>query len=212
VIATADLGDDADNIRVDERAGRIYVASGDGALTALDPRTLARLGEIPLKGHPEGFQLSPRDTRIFVNVPDAREIAVIDRSAGKQIASWPPGSMQGNFPMAIAGSAGEVLSVFRSPSEIVAYRMASGEVARRGAVCSDADDVFVDAKRGRLYVICGDGVVDVLKSRTLERIARIPTSVGARTGLFSPDMDLLLVGARRTSDSDAAVWILKPGD
>jgi DNA-binding beta-propeller fold protein YncE len=211
-IASVDLGDDADNIRVDAKAGRIYAGVGDGALAALHPRTLARLDEFPLEGHPEGFQLSIPGPLIFVNVPDAREIAVIDRSTGRQVTSWPTGGLRGNFPMAIDDASGVVVSAFRSPAKIVAYRATTGKVVHEAEICADADDVFVDTRRKRLYVICGTGVVDVLECATLERIARISTVEGARTGLFVADEDLLFVAARAAADRDAAVWVLKPND
>jgi len=211
-IASVDVGDDADNIRVDAKSGRVYVGVGDGGLAALDPRTLARLGEIPLRGHPEGFQLSSRGAHIFVNVPDSREVAVVDRSTGKQVTSWSTGELRGNFPMAIDDASGEVVSVFRSPPKIVAYRATNGKVVHEAEICADADDVFVDMRRNRLYVICGAGVIDVLKGATLERIARISTVEGARTGLFAADDDLLFVAARAAADRDAAVWVLKPND
>ena len=46
--------------------------------------------------------------------------------------------------------------------------------------CGDADDVFWDAKRERVYVSCGEGVVDVLRRRgdTYEELARVPTAAG----------------------------------
>ena len=37
-----------------------------------------------------------------VNVPDAREIAVVDRKAGRQVASWPATKWGANYPMAIS--------------------------------------------------------------------------------------------------------------
>jgi len=211
-ISSVDLGDDADNVRVDAKSEQVYVGVGSGALAVLDSRTLAWRGKIPLQGHPEGFQLSGRDPQVFVNIPDAREIAVIDRSIGRQVARWHTAELRDNFPMAIDDANDRVIVAFRSPAKIVAFRKATGETARQAAGCSDADDVFVDAKRSRLYVICGSGFVDILQSDTLKRIARLTTSAGARTGLFDADADLLFVAARATSDGDAAVWVLKPND
>src|SRR5229473_3101918 len=83
-----DLKDDADNIRIDTAANRVYIGYGSGALAVIDAATQAKLADIALKAHPEGFQLDPASGRIYVNVPDARQIAVVDRAAGKQIAAW----------------------------------------------------------------------------------------------------------------------------
>jgi DNA-binding beta-propeller fold protein YncE len=84
-----ELGSDADNIRIDAAANRIFVGYGSGALAVIDPSTHSKVGDIPLKAHPEAFQIDPDTSQIFVNVPDARGIAVVDRVSQKQIGEWP---------------------------------------------------------------------------------------------------------------------------
>ena len=211
-IGTLKLAGDADNVRVDSNAKRVYVGYGDGALAVLDPESLERLGDIPLKGHPESFQLSPIDASIYVNVPDAKQVAVVDRKAGRQVAAWPATRWAANYPMAIDEQNQSILSVFRRPARLVRYLTRDGAVAAEVEVCDDADDVFVDVKRKRVYVTCGEGAVDVLDRDTLKRIDRFPTVPGARTGLYSAAADVLFVAARAEGGHDAAVWVLKPKD
>jgi DNA-binding beta-propeller fold protein YncE len=212
VVGNIGLANDADNIRIDPEARRVYVGYGAGALAVLDAVSLKRVGEIPLKGHPEGFQLSPVDGHVYINVPDAREIAVVDRKAGRQVASWPATKWGANYPMAIDEDGSSVLSVFRRPAKIARYSMKDGSLSMETETCGDADDVFIDAQRKRVYVICGEGVVDVLDRVTLRRIERFPTSPGARTGLYSPAASVLFVAARAEGGNDAAIWVLKPRD
>ena len=78
--------------------------------------------------------------------------------------------------------------------------------------CRDADDVFVDARRRRVYVSCGEGVIDVFAQAGdgYERIARIPTVAGARTSLFVPANDRLYLGVRATASEPAAIWVFRP--
>jgi len=80
-----ELGDDADNIRIDSWRNRIVVGYGKGALAVIDPASRSKVADIPLKGHPESFQFNETGSRIFVNVPDAREIAVVDTGAGHRV-------------------------------------------------------------------------------------------------------------------------------
>ena len=56
-----------------------------------------------------------------------------------------------------------VLVVFRSPPTLVALSTEDGHVVAELDTCGDADDVFVDAKRHRVYVSCGEGMVDVFE-------------------------------------------------
>jgi DNA-binding beta-propeller fold protein YncE len=207
-----DLKSDADNIRVDPKTSRVYIGYGSGALAVIDATTQATLADIPLKAHPEGFQLDPASDRIYVNVPDADQIAVVDRAAGKQIAAWPLPDASANFPMAIAPDGKRVLAVFRHAPQLIAFNAADGSVAAKVATCGDADDVFIDAKRGRVYVSCGAGYIDVLAASgdSYASIGRVPTVSGARTALFVPALDRLYLAVRAKSGEPAAVWVFRP--
>ena len=207
-----ELGDDADNIRIDAQAQRVYVGYGSGAIAALDPRGTL-IAKLVLPGHPEGFQLDPRTSRIYVNVPDERQIAVLDRTVDAQVATWKPSGMRANFPMALDVARGRVLVGFRSPARLVAYDANDGKMAATVETCGDTDDVFVDAKRDRVYVSCGDGLIDVFASTEAgyPRLARIETNSGARTALFVPELDRLYLAVRARSREPAAIWVYRPG-
>jgi hypothetical protein len=129
-----------------------------------------------------------------------------------QPATLPTQGAGSNFPMAIDRDAHRVLVVFRSPPTLMAVSSQDGRVVGKVETCSDADDVFVDPKRRRVYVSCGEGVVDVLEQREAEyrRLARVPTVAGARTSLFVPELDRLFVAVRARSSEPAAIWVFRP--
>jgi hypothetical protein len=205
------LGKDADNVRVDAKSGTVFVGYGAGAIAAIDAAKRAKVADLTLREHPEGFQLSPDGTRIFVNVPDAREIAVLDRNGGKA-STWPTRDARANFPMALEDEGKRVIAVFRRPARLIAFSAADGKVAANLATCGDADDVFTDARRRRLYVSCGEGVVDVFErnGEGYARLAQIPTVSGARTSFFAPELDRLFVGVRASAGEPAAIWVFQP--
>jgi DNA-binding beta-propeller fold protein YncE len=206
------LGEDADNIRLDVATKRIFVGHGSGGLALIDAATSRKVADIPLSAHPEGFQLDPSGNRIFVNLPKAQAIAVVDREAGKQTASWPMRVGRDNFPMAFDQAARRVLVAFRSPAKLGVFAADDGALIASPEICGDADDVFVDAKRHRVYVSCGDGFLDVLDAErsAYRRIARIPTVAGARTSLFVRELDRLLLAVRASGAEPAAVWVFRP--
>jgi DNA-binding beta-propeller fold protein YncE len=207
-----ELGSDADNIRIDTAANRVFVGYGSGALAIIDPSTRRKVGDVQVKAHPEAFQIDPDTSQIFVNVPGARGIAVVDRVAQKQIGKWPLVDRGANFPMALDHDRRQVLVIFRTPAELGVFSMTDGKPIATTETCGDADDLFIDAKRARVYVSCGAGFLDVLdaKDATYQRIARIPTISGARTSLFVPEIDRLLVAARASSGEPAAIWVYRP--
>ena len=201
-------------MRVDGAAKRVYVGYGasTGGLAIIDPATCAKIGDIALKKHPESFQLEPGGERIFVNVPDADEIAVVSRTTRAQVASWPTGNLSANFPLTLDGGTGHAIAIFRHPARLAAFDVRSGKVVATADVCTDADDAFVDSKRNRLYVVCGEGHVDVFEVASGDpypRVGRVGTSAGSRTGLFIPERGLLVVAIRASSRGDAAVWLLQ---
>ena len=192
------LGDEADNMRIDPANQQVIVGYGNGGLAVIDPKSQTKLLDIPLPAHPEGFQLDPALARVFVNLPDARQIAVVDRASGKTVGAWPQKNRTSNFPMAIDASGKTVASVFRSPSLLVLFDADTGSVKASVETCGDADDVFFDDRRQRIYVSCGAGEVDVFEREAAQvrQSARIPTVPGARTSLFVPELDRLFVAER----------------
>ena len=209
------LGDDTDNIRVDPRSGQLIVGYGRGGLAIVDPKSRSVIADVKLAAHPEGFQLDPGSRRIFVNVPDARQIAVVDLEARKQIAAWKVPDARANFPMAVDGTAGRLATVFRSPARLVLLDAATGAIAGSLPTCGDSDDVFLDARRHRIYVTCGEGFVDAFQAAPadLRAVSRIRTSWGARTSLFVPELDRLFVAARAgLIGSDASILVFRATD
>jgi YVTN family beta-propeller protein len=60
-----DLGEDADNIRVDNAANQILVGYGSGGLAVIDAKTFQRTADIPLPVHPEGFQFDSASGQVY---------------------------------------------------------------------------------------------------------------------------------------------------
>jgi YVTN family beta-propeller protein len=205
------LDDDADNVRVDTQRRRVLVGYGRGALAVIDPATQTKTADLCLKGHPESFQIDETGTQVFVNVPDAREIEVVDLAA-ENYRSWPTQGAGSNFPMAIDGETHRVLVAFRSPPTLMALSGQDGRILAKPEICGDADDVFVDSLRRRVYVSCGEGTVDVLEQdgAGYRRLAQVPTVSGARTSLFVPELDRLFVAARAGWSEPAAIWVFHP--
>jgi chromate transporter len=213
-VATIPVGADPDNVRVDVAAKRVYVGYGasSGALAIINPATREKVADIPLKKHPESFQLEAGGERIFVNVPEADEIAVVSRTSKSQVASWPTGTLHANFPLTLDAANGRAIAIFRHPARLASFDLNTGKAVASVEACTDADDAFVDAKRSRLYVVCGEGYVEtfgIAAGDKYSRVGRLATSPGSRTGLFIPERNSLIVAIRASARSDAAVWLLQ---
>jgi hypothetical protein len=205
------LGSDADNLRVDPAGARIVVGYGNGGLAVLDAATGATLRDVTLPVHPESFQLEAEGQRVFVNLADTGEVAVADRATGRLAARWPL-PVRGNFAMALAENAGRLWIVSREPPAFLTLDALTGKLLGRSPSCGDADDVFFDPQRARAYVICGEGAIEVFERRAGELVPleRIASAKGARTGLFVPELDRLLLAVRAGGGASAAIWIYRP--
>lgn len=192
--------DDADNLRFDAPAKRIYLGYGEGALGVIDPATMKLAGRIALARHPEAFQLEHDGPRIFVNIPEAKQIAVVDRAAGKVVATWPVDEFRANFPMALDEAQHRLFIGCRTPARLLAYDTQSGKRVADAPLSGDIDDLFFDATSARLFASCGEGFVDVFHVETptrLERTHRLPSAAGARTAFFSPKLGFCLAVPHR---------------
>ncbi len=200
--------EDADNLRLDQKRRSVLVGYGKGALRILDPSTEQASGEIKLPGHPEAFQLEEAGARIFVNVPTAKQIAVVDRLKRSVVAKWDTAGAAQNFPMALDEASRRLFVGARNPAVLLVYDTATGKVVAKLAIGQDTDDIFFDPARKRVYVICGEGRVDVFSQEGPDRYSlagSVQTAPRARTGLFVPGTGKLYVAAPAAGSSPARV-------
>jgi DNA-binding beta-propeller fold protein YncE len=212
-VAKVELGSDADNIRLDPRSGRFLVGYGSGGIASLDPASGKIVGQVALPAHPEGFRVDPDGSRALVNVPDAEQIAVIDLARGKQTATWQVHGMSANFPMAWDEANRTIAVVFRNPARLALLDSDTGLLKATLSTCGDADDVFFDERRRRIYVSCGSGSVDVFQGEgsAYRLLAQVATKSGGRTSLFVPELDRLFVAERAgILGSEAALLVFRP--
>lgn len=204
------LGDDSDNVRYDMAAKRLFVGFGGGALAAVNPTDGSVVGEAKLAGHPESFQLERSGSRIFVNVPTAEQIAVVDRGNMKVVATWPVVTAKSNFPMALDEDNHRVFVGCRRPAKALLYDTATGKELTSFDIVGDTDDLFYDASKKRLYVSGGEGYLDVFQEQGANRFARtahIATAAGARTSLFAAEHARLYLAVPHRGSQKAEIRI-----
>jgi DNA-binding beta-propeller fold protein YncE len=202
------LRDDADNVRYDDTAKKIYVGYGNGGIAIVDAANDKQIGSIKLSAHPEAFELEKRGKQIFANVPNSRHVAVIDREKGAVITTWKTDLAFANFPMALDEANHRLFVGCRLPSKLVVLNADSGEVVAKIDISGDPDELFYDSKRRRIYAICGAGKIDIIEqadANNYQAAAKIDTASGARTGLFVPERDELFVAVPHRGSQQAQI-------
>ena len=197
--------DDADNVRYDPRTRQVYVIHADKALTAIDPRTFAVKATIKLPGAPEGFQIDPTRPRLYINTLRPAQVSAIDTEKNQVVGTYSLTLADANYPLALDPAGRRVFVGCRRPPLIVALDADTGKAVGSAPIPGDTDDIFFDAKRNRLYAICGEGFVAVAERKGADRfevVEKIPTARLARTGLFDAQSGRLYVVLPRRSDRE----------
>jgi WD40 repeat protein len=204
--------DDADNLRFDAKGQRVYLGFGEGALGVIDPVAMKLTASIALPKHPESFQLEENGTRIFVNIPDAKQIAVVDRATSKVVATWPVEEAHANFPMALAEKQHRVFVGCRQPARLLAFDTESGKRVADATMSGDVDDLFFDASTSDLFASCGEGFIDVFRftpPANLARTQRLASAAGARTAFFSAKLGMFCLAVPHRGTQGAEIRIYK---
>jgi hypothetical protein len=169
-----------------------------------------KIADVRLAGHPESFQLEANGPRVFVNVPSASQIAVVDREKQSVVTTWPVTAAGANYPMALDEANRRLMIGCRRPAKLLVYDTTSGKMTTSIDIVGDTDDLFYDAATKRVYVIGGEGFITVLQQDSADQyreIQKVPTAAGARTGLFVPELGKLLVAVPHRGSQVAEVRV-----
>ena len=217
LITSLDFHDDADNLRYDSAEKRVYVGYGDdetAAIAMIDATTNKRLDEeFKLGAHPESFQLETSGSRIFVNLPDSRQIAIINRKT-HVVSKWAL-TLEANFPMSLDEADHRLFVATRTPPRLAVFDTDSGHMVAALPCVQDSDDLYFDFARRRIYVAGGEGYISVFQQKDAdhyELLAKVPSSLGARTAGYSGKVgkkgfDRLYVAIPARANHGAEVWI-----
>ena len=159
---------------------------------------------------PESFQLEKSGPRIFVNLPESKKIAVVNRETRTVIATWATAGATANFPMALDETHHRLFVGFRKPAKLTVFDTESGKSLANLDTVGDADDIFYDAARQRIYIAGGNGFLSVFQQLDpdhYEPVTQIPTAAGARTALFVPELSRLYLAVPHRGSQRAEVRV-----
>lgn len=176
---------DADAIIYDPASNRVLVMCGDAhQMVAIAPDVNPVGGKpaarVDLGGAPE-FAVADGKGKVFVNIVDKDEVAVVDTKAMKVIARWPtaPGSRPTGLSM---DRATRRLFIGCRNNKLVVMNADDGKI-----VADFPIGAFVDAtafRDGLVFASCGDGTLTIIREASpnkFELAQVVKTQLGART-------------------------------
>ena len=201
---------DADNLRYDAQARRVYVAAQDGVIGSIDLNRMKKLLEIKLPGHPEAFAIESGGRRLFVNAPKSDSVFVIDRSKSEVIGRWQLTKANVNYTMAFDEAHSRLFVGCRNPASVVVLDSNTGGEVTAFPIGGETDCMFYDRAHQRIYATGAEGTLDVVEQVDADHyrvLAKLPTAPLARTCLFVPELDRLFVAVPRQKDHDAELRV-----
>jgi DNA-binding beta-propeller fold protein YncE len=172
-------------------AGKDY-----GELAIIDPSSNQLLGNIRTAGHPEAFAVEASGNRMFANIPDSNNVAVIDTAAKSVTTSWPIKGAQKPVPLAFDEANHRLFVGTRDPGKLFVLDSSSGTTVASADTVSGADDMFFDAAHKLIYVSGGGGFVYIYRQDSPDRyslVSKTATAQNAKTSLFVPELNRLFV-------------------
>ena len=212
----------ADSATYDPSTGRLYIVSGGkdvgmkvSDLNEVDPKTGRVLRKLRFDSdHTEAVRIEQHGDRMFVNIADHDEVAVVDKKTLKVIADWPIKGADTNLCMALDEKDHRLFVVTRNPTKLFVLDTDNGRKVATLDVPAIVDGVFYDRARRRIYVPGAVGEVGVYQQTDAdhyEELARVKSAEGAKSGLLVPALDQLFVAASPGKRvGGAIIWYALP--
>lgn len=201
---------DADNVHYDPRTNHVFV-SGEKDLVVIDAKSLDLLSTIALPGSPEGFQIATEQPRLYVNTASPCQVTVVDTDKNEVVARYPLKGDQGMETLVLDEAKKRICVGFRGEPRIVVLDLDSGKELTTVTIPEGIDDMFFDAKAGRIYASCASGSVAVVRQLDAdhyESLASVPTVKGAKTSFYDALTRRLYLAAPRQPGKDGPeVWV-----
>ncbi len=211
-LATVKFDDDADDVRYDAAADKVYIGYGSGGIAVIDVVTHQQMADIKLPSHPESFQLDLNECKIWVNLPNSGCIGAVDIKQGKLIDQWKRFLPRFNFPMAYDSVQHRIMVGYRVTATLKIIDTRTGKDIFSTGMVGDVDDFYWDDKSKQLIVSGGAGAINIFKQtgdNTYKKVADIKTSKGARTSLWVPQKRMYLLCAAETDTQPARLQIYR---
>ncbi len=185
VLGTAAAKDDADGIIYDESTGLVLVACGDaGVLVTLradaDPKSAAIDAPIELGGKPE-YLAADGSGKVYVNLEDKDQVAVVDLKSRKVLAHWPVAPGGSPVGLAIDTEKHRLFIGCRKPQKMLVMSTDDGKIIGDLPIGAGVDatrwnnnQAFASTREGKLSVAAE-------KSGKWEIVQTITTGVGTKT-------------------------------
>jgi hypothetical protein len=199
-VATIPSGMGPDGAVYDPFSKLVFVMNHRGGdATLIDPIGRKAVATIPIGGTLE-FAASDGAGKVFVNIEDQHQIAVIDVTMRKVVGRY---AMAGcDSPTGLAYVPGSKMLISSCDAVAKVIQASDGKEVASLTIGKGPDAVICDAMRQIAFIPCSqEGILEVISVRDPAHIAvvqQVATQIGTRTGTLDPQSGrLYLIAAKR---------------
>jgi len=219
VLGTITAQPDADGIIFEKASGLVLVVSGDnGVLMTLkpdvDPKTGSIDAPIDLGGKPE-FLASDDAGKVYINLEDKNQVAVVDIKTRKVLAHWPvaPGGLP--VGLSIDQAKRRLFIGCRNPQKLIVMSTDDGKVLAALPIGGGVDATKFDGHQ--VFASCRDGKLNIAgesASGKFDIVQTVTTPVGAKTMDIDPETHRVYLPTAEFEEQKAGTTgrpVAKPG-
>jgi YVTN family beta-propeller protein len=181
-------GENPDVILYDPGTHHIFAFNGRSKnATVLDGASHRVLASVSLPGKPE-IAVAGNNGKVYVNIEDKNEIAVIDTQTNKVVSTWPLGHGTEPTGLAIDPIHHRLFSVCANRTMAI-VDSESGKLVAEKVIGDGPDSAAFDADLGMIFSANGDGTLTIVKQHDPDHYAvlqNLRTTKGARTMAYDP--------------------------
>ncbi len=202
-ISKVDTGENPDAILYEPARQEVYVFNGGGrSATVFEARSGKVTATTPLGGKPEFAVVDPRAGRIYNNLEDTREVAVIDSKA----ARWPIAPGEGGSGMAI-DLAHHRLFLGCDNKRMLMLDSTNGTVVTSVPIGEGVDANAFDSTTQLGFSANGEGTVTIAREEAPDKLTVVQTlgtARGARTMALDPVTHRIYLAAAQLAPATGA--------
>jgi DNA-binding beta-propeller fold protein YncE len=220
-LATFKILVDADGIAYDPATQYVYIENGGKdagnteycVVSVIDTANRKNITDIRVDGAElEAMAVEHSGTRLFVNMKTLKQVGVVDRNKLQVISTWPLPGAGVNTPLALDEMHHRLFVGAREPAEVVVLDTDTGKVIAKIPCVGEADDMFYDEARKRIYVTGDEGFISIIAQADAdhyEPVAKLRTRPGARNSLFVPELGRFFVAVPSEGQKEAELLVFQ---
>jgi len=188
-ISKIDTGQNPDAVVYEPRHHEVYVFNHSGnSATVINAKSATVTATIPLGGSPEFAAVDETAGRVYCNIEDRSEIAVIDSAKHEVIAHWPLAPGEEPTGIALDAAHHRVFAACHNKM-MVMLNTENGKVMVNVPIGAGVDGCAFDDATQFAFASCGDGTITIAKEESPEKlnaVQTLKTERGARTMALDP--------------------------